>query len=76
MAKVQRNLVIEEHEAEPRFLEVWVPVFTPVFARAVEAIEGVTSVYIHSTEGGLSVHFNPCYDRDEIVAEIKAISDV
>ena len=72
MAKPKTSYIIEESESDPNLLMVWLP--KPASAgRINEAIEGVHNVWHNKVRGCLNVWLNPCYDKHEIIAEIKAM---
>lgn len=75
MAKPKTNLIILDDKLNPNLLTVWTP--TPTAAKElVETIEGVVRAH-HATEGYLNIRLNPCYDKNELRTEIKAIlSDI
>lgn len=71
MAKPKTNFVVEESKSDPNLLYVWLPDLAPaVFP--IRGIEGVSNVF-HSTSDRLDVYLNPCYDKSELMAEIKAV---
>lgn len=70
MAKPRTNLIIEGSEVDSTSLTVWTPTPT-ASATLIEAIEGVASVYHNTSRDCLNVYLNPCYDKNELQAEIE-----
>ena len=71
MAKAWTNLIIEERKSDETLLMVWSPTLVPVMG-VIEAIEGVSRVFHDKAMGRLNVYLNPCYQKHELIAEIKA----
>lgn len=71
MAKPKRNLVIVEDESVPTLIKAWkIP---PGGAKAaVEVVEGVVRAHEIPGEGCLNIWLHPCYDRQGLLAEIRA----
>lgn len=73
MARLKTRCIIEKSKANANLFKVWLPLGGE-FAEPLEAIEGVVSVR-QGSGGHFLMWLNPCYDRDEIMDEIKAVSD-
>ena len=73
MAKPKTNLIIEEFESDSNLFKVWLPMPVPA-VEIIRAIEGVASVWHNVEQGSLWVWVNPCYDKGEVKAEIKAVT--
>lgn len=72
MAKPKTNLIVLDDKSKSNLFKVWTPTPTAM-KELIETIEGVVSVYHSTGQGHLSVWLNPCYDKDELRAEIEAI---
>ena len=74
MAKPKTKSVIEGDKHNHTMIRVWTPAPTSM-KELIEAIEGVTSAFYSKVRGYLVVWLNPCYDRNELIAEIKEVTD-